>query len=105
MKVAVLSESSADEAAIRILAEKILRQSTTPISFPLRSRGWPSVRQVLPTVIKHLHYRTDAEALILLVDSNHQPPHFIAHENPGGANDQCRLCQLRKMISQIETEL
>lgn len=106
MRVAILSESSADEAAIRILVGGILGEPTHPISPPsLRSRGWPSVRQVLPTVLKHLHYHTDAEGLILVVDSNHSPVHQSAHDETGGANPQCRLCQLREIVGRVLTHL
>lgn len=106
MKVAVLSESPADEAAVRILVQTILGTETQPIGPPpLRTRGWPSVRQVLPSVLKHLHYRTEAEALVLVVDSNHSPPHQAAHDQPGGANDECRLCQLRRVVDQTRRQL
>jgi hypothetical protein len=71
MKVVVLSESSADEAAIRVLVNGILGRETEDVpSLPLRSRGWPSVIKVLPTVIKFLYYRTDAEALVVIADSD-----------------------------------
>jgi hypothetical protein len=55
MKVAVLSESPADEAAIRIMVDRLLGQETHPVALPpLRSRGWPSVREILPSVYKAL---------------------------------------------------
>lgn len=96
MKVAVLSESSADEAAIRILLEGILGRGTQDVSLPpLRSRGWPSVIRVLPTVLKFLHYRTDADALVVIVDSDDSPLHQDAHDQPGGEEVRCRICQLR----------
>jgi hypothetical protein len=44
LKLAVLSESQADEAAVRLFVEAILQIQTQPIGLPpLRSRGWPSV--------------------------------------------------------------
>ncbi len=96
MKVAVLSESSADEAAIRILVNGILGTETQEVpSLPLRSRGWPSVLRVLPTVIKFLHYRTDAEALVVVADSDDSPIHQSIHDQAGGEDRRCRLCQLR----------
>jgi|SRR2546421_12764883 len=99
MKVAVLSESSADEAAIRILVNGILGRDTEATSdLPLRSRGWPSVIRVFPTVLKYLHYRTDADALVVVVDSDDSPIHEPSHET-GGANVDCRLCQLRSVAT------
>ena len=85
MKVSVLSESSADEAAIRILVDGILGTETEPIPPPrLRTRGWPSVLKDVPTVVRHLHYRTDADAFVLVVDSDDSPLHDpspTAHAN------------------------
>jgi hypothetical protein len=103
MKVAILGESSADEAAIRILLEGILSAKTqeTP-SLSLRSRGWPSVIGILPTILKKLHYQTDVESLVVVVDSDDSPIHQSEHDNIGGGDARCRLCQLRNVVS-LET--
>ncbi len=104
MKVAVLSESPADEAAIRILVDGILGRQTQTVGLPdLRTRGWPSTLQFLPGVLKHLYYRTDAEALV--VDSDSSPAHGNTHDQPGRADPQCRLCQLRKVAAQTQSQL
>jgi len=107
MKVAVFSESSADEAAIRILLEAILGASTESIpSHPsLRVRGWPMVIRVLPAIIKWLHYQTDAEALVVIADSDDSPVHERAHELAGGEDRRCRLCQLRRVTSEEKSKL
>ena len=106
MKLAVLSESSADEAAVRILTEGVLGRQTTSISGPpIRARGWPSVREVLPSLVKHLHYQTDAEGLILVVDSNHSPIHQPPHDLPAGADKACRYCQLSVIVDQVQSGL
>lgn len=105
MKVAVLSESPADEAALRILVDAILGIETEPIDPPpLRSRGWPSVRNVMPTVIKHLYYQTDADAFLMVADSNGSPVHQSTHEVPGGADEQCRLCKLRQGVTTVRSQ-
>jgi len=106
MKVAILSESSADEAAIRILLEGILSAKTQGIpSLPLRSRGWPSVIRVLPAVLKKLHYQTDVDALVVIVDSDDSPVHQSGHDEVGGEDSQCRLCQLRNVVSSEKSRL
>jgi hypothetical protein len=107
MKVAVPSESAADEAAVRILIDGILGLETEPVPpHPsLRTRGWPSVSQVLAVVLKHLHYHTDAEALALVVDSNHSPVHRASHDQPGGADAVCRLCHLRETVGRVISQL
>lgn len=105
MRVAVLSESSADESAVRILINAISGRQTQDVpSLPLRSRGWPYVIRVLPTVIKFLHYQTDAEALAVIVDSDDSPIHQVSHEQAGGDPD-CRFCQLRRVSALEKTRL
>lgn len=106
MKVAVFSESSADEAAIRILADGILGAETEPVPLPrLQSRGWPSVLHVLPKVVMHLHYQTDADALVVVVDSNCSPVHDAEEDQPCIAPDRCRLCRLRAAVERVRGKL
>jgi hypothetical protein len=107
MKVAVLSESSADEAAIRILLEAILgiRTEAVPSHPSLRVRGWPMVIRVLPAIIKWLHYQTDAEALVVIADSDDSPVHEGTHELAGGEDRRCRLCQLRNVTNTEKARL
>jgi hypothetical protein len=103
MKVAVLSESSADEAAVRIFVHGILGRETQEVpSLPLRSRGWPYVLRVLPTVIRFLYYQTDAEALVLIADSDDSPLHQSLHDQPGNKESGCRLCQLRTIFKETK---
>jgi hypothetical protein len=101
MKLAYLSESEADEAALKILTEAVLKRSTQAIPLAgLRHRGWPAVQNALPAVLRALHYRTDAEGLVILVDSNCSPPHLPAHDPGGAAETKCRLCQLRRIADE-----
>lgn len=103
MKVAYFAESPADQAALNILAEAILGQKTESISHAgLRHRGWPTVRMVLPAVLKELHYHTNAEGFVLVVDSNGTPPHQPDHEPPHTPERQCRLCQLRHLAEEVQ---
>lgn len=99
MKVVVLGESSADEAAVRILVNGVLDRETQDVpALPLRSRGWPYVIKVLPTVIRFLYYQTDAEALVLIADSDDSPLHQSSHDLLGSEEPRCRLCQLRRVF-------
>ena len=95
MKVAILSESPPDESAIAILAGGVLGSPVERVEGPsLRSRGWPSVRSILPVVIKHLYFRTDADGLVVVVDSDTH----VAHREGGTeamCQEGCRLCELR----------
>jgi len=107
MKVAVLSESPEDEAAIHILIAGLLGKQTQPIepSRQLRTRGWPAVLQVIPAELKQLHYLTDTHAFAVVVDADNSPLHQAAHEAPGGAVAKCRLCQLRRVVAQTQQQL
>lgn len=95
MKIATLSESPGDEAALREIASAILGRELRFVKPPLRARGWPSVLQVLPAILRHLHFKTDAFGLIVVVDSDDSVVHEPSHDTPGGHHPLCRLCQLR----------
>jgi hypothetical protein len=97
MKVAILCESPSDEAAIRILADGILGIRTERAS-AREARGWPSVRNILPVVIPQLYYHTDADALIVIGDSDDSLLHHPSHNEIGAENPLCRVCQLRAAI-------
>ncbi len=100
MKVALLSESPADEAALRLIAEGVLGEPVEVIQPPLRARGWPSVAQVLPVILRHLHFRTDAAGIIVTVDADDTVVHTAEHERPGYFHPGCRLCELRAIVRQ-----
>jgi len=105
MKVAILSESPADETALRLLVEGVLGAAPQFVSAGLRARGWPSVAQILPAVIRHLHFNTDADALVVVVDSDDSVVHTTDHDRPGYFHPQCRMCQLRTLFRQTAKRL
>ena len=98
MKIAVVSESPADEAAIKILVDAIVGEKTELVS-PARVRpgGWPHVLAVLPNIVTALHYRGEADSLAVVVDSDDSPLHLQSHETQQN-NQDCRLCQLRNCV-------
>ena len=102
MKIAVISESPADEAAIKILVDAIVGVETNLVPLRLRPGGWPHVLQLLPSIIKALHYTTDADGFAVVVDSDNSPVHAKDHEQ---SNSQCRLCLLRNCIQATLLEL
>jgi len=104
MKLVVLSESPEDETAIRILVDGILGTHTDHVAPPfLRTRGWSQLLTVLPGVLKHLHYHTDADALVVVVDSDDSVPHRQNHRLPESAS--CRVCRLRSLADQVQSDL
>ncbi len=106
MKVAYLAESPADQAALTILTEAILGRKTAPVGHAgLRHRGWPAVRNVLPSVLRELHYHSDAEGFVLIVDSNGSPPHLPAHDAPNARDPKCRVCQLRNIADETQRQV
>lgn len=106
MKVVFFAESPADQAALTILTEAILGKATEPISHAgLRHRGWPTVRTALRPVLKELHYHTDAEGFVFIVDSNGSPPHLPSHEPPNERDPKCRLCQLRRIVDEVQQQV
>jgi len=105
MKVAIFSESSADEAAIRVLVDGLLEEKTVAPSMPpIRSRGLGAVLRDAPMVFKHLQYGTDAEALVIVRDSDRTPVHVESHNQPGAHHPKCRLCEMRGIVEQVTSQ-
>ncbi|MBA3242423.1 MAG: hypothetical protein H0T60_14435 [Acidobacteria bacterium] len=107
MKVAVFCESPADEAAIRILLAGILEKEPQAISWLPRiatrpKGGWSSVKGSLPNAIRHFHYNTDADALVVVADSDDTPVHRSPHDQIGGEEPRCRLSQLRNIFKETK---
>ena len=105
MKVAILSESPADEAAVRVLAEAVLGRSVELV--PIR-RGAPGMDGALAAVrpaFLALHYRRQAEALIVVVDSNSSPVHDGPLDRPCPQAAECRLCRIRQSIAEVRASL
>lgn len=100
MKAALLSESPADEAALHLVTEAVLGRSVEVAQPPLRARGWPSVAQVLPVILRHLHFNTDAVGIVVTVDADDSVVHTEEHERPGYFHPGCRLCELRAIVRQ-----
>lgn len=105
MKVAILSESPADEIALRVLVESVLGAPPEFVQPGLRARGWPHVAQLLPAVIRHLHFNTDANILVVVVDADDSVVHSAEHDRPDYFHPRCRMCQLRAIFRQTTKNL
>ena len=98
MRVAILSESQADEAALRILVDAALGVRTVvPPGPSLRSRGWPYVRDTFRTVALALHFRAAADGLVLVADSNHAS---VVEDH-----SRNRLLELQQLAENVRREL
>ena len=100
MKVALLSESPADEAALRELVGAVLRRPVEFVAPGYRARGWPNVAQVMPAVLRHLHFNTATDALVVVVDADDSVVHSVEHDRPGYFHPHCRMCRLRAVYRQ-----
>lgn len=105
MKIALLSESPADEAALRVLVAAVLKEEPSVVAPGFRARGWPNVAQLMPAVIRHLHFNTDTDALVVVVDSDDSVVHTARHDAPGYFHPHCRMCQLRAVYRQTTKKL
>lgn len=105
MKIAFFSESPADEAALKIIVAGILGEEIEETDLPntIERRSASHVDKLLPNVIKGVFYWTDAEALIVVSDSDDTFVHTKEHETE--LNEQCRLCQLRKAVAETVSKL
>jgi hypothetical protein len=105
MKVAVLSESPADEAALRALIAAVFKHTPKYVGPGYRARGWPNVVQILPGVLRHLHFNTDTDLLVTVVDADDSVVHTAAHDAPDYFHPRCRMCQLRAVYRQTTKRL
>lgn len=105
MKIALFSESPADEAAVRVFVEAVLRETPRLVAPGFRARGWPNVAQLMPAVIRHLHFNTDTDALVVVVDSDDSVVHTARHDAPDYFHPRCRMCQLRAVHRQTTKNL
>ena len=105
MKIAILSESPADEAAVKILAEKILDRTIEVVSRRVRSRGLQAAIHSVPPTIKDLHYQRTADALIVAIDSDSSPVHLSDHSPTEHAKLGCRYCKLHLIIEETHRRL
>src|SRR5262245_6184449 len=105
MKVAVISESSADEAAVIRLAEAVLATKVEIVAVKVRHRGWPNVCQAFPNLLREIFYATAADGVVLVVDSDFSPVHLDDHQ-PGDPDfATCRICQLNQAAATVLSSL
>jgi hypothetical protein len=106
MKIAIFSESLADDTAVQILVEGLVGGPIERIGIPwLKTRGWPSLLDVLPKVMLHFHYQTDVRGLIVVADSDRSPLHRQLTASSPACAEKCRLCHLRNAVAETRKRL
>jgi hypothetical protein len=105
MKIGFYCESPADQAAMAVFTEGILGQPSESISMDLEAHSVPGFFSALGGVFRGVHFNSDAEGLVVVVDCDDEELHEPAHDAPGNASEECRLCQVRKIIAQARKHM
>lgn len=105
MKIGFFSESSADQAAMAVFAEGLLGESPEPINMDLQGHGVTGVLTALDGIFRGVHYNSDAEGLVIVVDCDDTDLHEPEHDEPGRAADKCRYCEVRKILARAQAQL
>lgn len=101
MKIEFFSESPADQAAMAVFVEGLLGAPPESI-MDLQAHGVAGVLNALDGVIRGVHYNSDAEGLVVVVDCDETEFHDSSHDTPGGGGERCRFCKLHKIITQAQ---
>ncbi|MFO7898388.1 MAG: hypothetical protein R6V58_04935 [Planctomycetota bacterium] len=101
MKVAIVSESPADEAAVRILAEAVLDTTIETVPVARRAGGVDSALSILKPALYSAHYQQTADGVILVVDSNNTPVHSGPVDGRCERAERCRLCRARQRADEV----
>jgi hypothetical protein len=103
MKVGILSESPVDQAAIRILSEAVLRRQIELIEPRGQPTGCGAVLSAVAVELIRIHYHTDGDGLIIVIDSDDTPVHTSNHlVQP---LDGCRVCEIEAKVRQVRRSL
>jgi hypothetical protein len=105
MKVGYYCESPADQAAMAVFVEGILGQKPEPINMDLEAHSVPGFFKALDGVLRGVHYNSDADGLVVVVDNDNAELHEPAHDEPNAKADRCRLCEIRKIITRARSQL
>src|SRR5438128_3606915 len=105
MKIGYYCESPADQAALAVFTEGILGTPPEPINMDLEAHSVPGFFSALDGVFRGVHYNSDAEGLLVVVDSDDTELHDPAHEAAAAGVERCRFCQARKIIVQAQRQL
>jgi hypothetical protein len=60
---------------------------------------------LLPAVIRHLHFNTDTDLLVVVADSDDSVVHSEEHERPDYFHPLCRVCQMRGVFRRTTKKL
>ena len=98
MKIVCFGESPADQAAMAVFIEGILGEPSEIIDMGLEGNGVTGVLNALSGVFRGVYFNSDAQGLVVVVDSDDSELHHPDHDKPEGRREDCRLYQARKII-------
>jgi hypothetical protein len=105
MKIVFFGESPADQAALRVFTEGILGEPPELVDMSLEGHGVTGVLKALSGVFLGVYYNSDAEGLVVAVDGDDTDMHDSDHDKLAEGREGCRLCQVRKIITQARKHL
>lgn len=106
MKIAIFSESPADDVSLHLLAQALLAQPLEVVATNRRrAGGFGAVLSTAAVEFRAAHYNTGADGIIIAVDADDTPPHLPEHELAGGMAADCRACRLLEMIERERRRL
>jgi hypothetical protein len=105
MKIGFYSESPADQAALAVFTEGILGEPPEPISMNLEGHGVMGVLSGLDGVVRGVHYNSDADGLVVVIDCDDTDLHEPEHDTPGSEGQHCRFCEARKIVARARKQL
>jgi hypothetical protein len=103
MKVGYYCESPADQAAMAVFTEGLLGRPPEPISLDLEGRSVPAFFGSLGGVFRGVHYQSDAEGLVIVVDCDDTDLHDPGHD--AAVTGRCRFCQVSAIIDHARRQL
>jgi hypothetical protein len=83
MRIGYYCESPADQSAMAIFTGGVLGQAPEPINMDLEAHSVPGFFSALDGVFRGVHYNSDAEGLVVVVDCDNTAIHDSAHDQPG----------------------
>lgn len=100
-RVAVLGESATDDAVAREIVAHVRGTPVAPVAVPsLRTRGWSALVGQLPRLVQTVVRRGEADAFIVLADTDTSPVHDpVVHAVTRAASvAECRWCYLHATV-------
>ena len=98
MKIAHYSESPPDQAALAVVTEGVLGEPPEPVDVDLQAHGFGGLLKSLGAVFRGLYYHSDADALVIVLDSDDTALHDRSHDDLPAGGENCRLCEARAII-------